>query len=319
VRVLRGGLLQRDGAAPRVLHVAELRAGAGRDADEVALVRPRRAAAHGRHGEEVLAQLGVVREPARAEHDALACAERHSPPVGRRRLDAGDVRAGEHEPLHAMARMDADARRERRRSQARDPDRAAVGRRLVRLGGHHHASGRHPVLCEVPHVVDELRRVAERQRAALRQQLDGGPGALVDCAVHRDLPLVEAEARVVGDEPLGPRRARAVLEEVLLAVVEPRVAQRPVVRHPDPEARLRRRAAQLRRLLQQHDLVPEPGREQRRAEPGAPAADDHDVGRHVEAHVARGKRGLALRHGLVPRSDDAIRPCVRALRQGPRV
>ena len=83
---------------------------------------------------------------------------------------------------------DRDACGKRRGGEARDPDGAAVGRRLVRLGRNHDAPGGRPVLLEVPHVVDELRRVAERQRAPLGQQFDGGPRALVDRPVHRELP-----------------------------------------------------------------------------------------------------------------------------------
>ena len=80
-RVDRG--LERHRAHPRLVHVAQLRAGGGADAHEVALVGDRRAAAVDRRGEEVRAQLGVVREAAGGEDHRLARGHAHGLAVGR--------------------------------------------------------------------------------------------------------------------------------------------------------------------------------------------------------------------------------------------
>ncbi|MEZ5122783.1 MAG: hypothetical protein R2736_14595 [Solirubrobacterales bacterium] len=188
MRVALGHPLHVDRAAPRVLHVGQLRADRRADPHEVALVGPRRAAADGGDGEEVVAQVLVVREAAAAEEHRLASAHVDGLPVRRGGDDPDDlVVVAEHEPLHAVAGADVDAGRLRGRGHAAHGDQAAVRLVLVEVVGREVAGVVDLVLLEVGPVVRPVGRVAGRQRAAVVQQLGGRPGALVDRLVEREL------------------------------------------------------------------------------------------------------------------------------------
>src|SRR5207342_2315617 len=102
--VLLDRLLQRDGAHPGVVHVAQLGAESGGDVHEVALVADRGTAAVDGHVEEVAAQLDVVGEAAGGEDDRLAGAERDTAAVGPGGLhaDHASARTGQG-ALHTVA------------------------------------------------------------------------------------------------------------------------------------------------------------------------------------------------------------------------
>ena len=300
VRAPRDRLLERDRAHPRVVHVAQLRADRRRDADEVALVRDRRTAAVDRLGEEVLAQLAVVREPAGGEDHGLARPHAQRALGVGRRLDAHDRAAGRDEPLHAVAGADVDAVALRRRAHRADADLAAVAHRLARALGHEHPAGRRLVLRQLGPVVGHVAAVAVGQRVALAQELGRGRGALVDRAAQRELPLVHPEGRAVGVVVLRAGEPRDVAQEVLLGVRDAEVLHLRVVRDPVPEGRLLGGAAELGRLLQQDDLVAEPAGEERRGQTPATASHDDDVGLDVERSFGRdGRRRRARRHSAV--------------------
>src|SRR4051812_30635211 len=96
------------------------------------------------------------------------------------------------------------------------------------------------------------------------------------------------------------REPRDVAQEVRFAVRYPELAHRGVVRHPVPERSLASGAAELGRLLEEHDLVAEPAGEQGRGQPPAATADHDDVGLDVERRI----RGRGRRRGA--RRDEAL-------------
>src|SRR5204863_9167523 len=71
-RIARHGLLEHDRTHPGIVHIAQLRADAAGDVDEVSLVAERGAAAIDRCALIVLAQFDVMSEAAAAEHDGFA-------------------------------------------------------------------------------------------------------------------------------------------------------------------------------------------------------------------------------------------------------
>ena len=272
-RVALDRLLQRHRAHPGVVHVAQLGAERRADADEVALVGQRRAAAEDRRAEVVAAQLDVVREAAGGEDDGLAGTHPQLParPGG---VDAGHRAVADQQPLDAMLGADVHAVAAGRGAHRPDAVQAAVGHRGAGVAGDEDTAGRRLVLGQLGPVVRDRLAVAVGERVLLGQQLRRGRGRGVDGLDAVVLPGVEAERRAVGVVALGCAQPRAVAQEAVLGV---RVHV-DVVGDPVPEGRLVGRAAEDLGLLEQEHVVAQPAAEQRGGEAGCAAADDDHVG-----------------------------------------
>jgi hypothetical protein len=236
-----------------------------------------------------------VGEAAGREDHGLAGAHADGRAARRGGLDADDRAVGGDQALYAVSGADVDPVARSRLAHRAHTDLAAVAHRLAGVLGHQDAAGRRLVLRQLRPVVGHVATVPVGQGAALAQQLGGGGGALVDRAAQRELPLAQAQRGAVGVVVMRAREARDVAQEVRFAVRDPEVAHRGVVRHPVPERSLAGGAAELRRLLEEHDLVPQPTGEQGRGQPPAPTADDDDVGLDVERRIGGGGRRRGAR------------------------
>ena len=128
------------------------------------------------------------------------------------------------------------------------------------------------------------------ERALLVEELGRRRGVVVDRRARLVLPLRHAEARMVGVVDLRAREARHVADAVFAFVLEAHRAHGLVVRHPVPERRLQRRAAELIGLFEEEYLVAVPDREAGGRQTDAAAADDHDVEFGIEGFRLR-RRG----------------------------
>ena len=268
------------------------------DVDEVALVGGGGAAAVHGHAEEVLAQLRVVGEAAGGEHDRLGGADPDGGAVLGGGLDPGHPAAlAADDPLDPVPGPDLDPVALGGRAQGPDGHRAPVRHGVAGVLRHQHPAGGGLVLGQLAPVVGHGGAVAVGQGAPLGQQLGGRRGAVVDGLAHRVLPLGQPEAGGGGVVALRPGQPGHVAQAVVLGVVQPELAHRLVVGHPVPEGGLGGGPAELRRLLEHEHAVAQPAGEQRRGQPGAAPADDHDVVGRVEAGGAVGGSGRFARGG----------------------
>src|SRR5262249_14345233 len=108
--VAGNGLLERDRAHPRVIHVTQLYAERTRDSNEITLIGHRRAPAVQRDRKEVLAQLWVVGEAASGEDNGLAGACSEYAAAFGPGLDTNDFApVVQDHLLHTMAGLDVHA------------------------------------------------------------------------------------------------------------------------------------------------------------------------------------------------------------------
>ena len=301
-------LLQHHRAHPRIIHVPQLRAHATGDGDKVALVGLRRAATVDRHVEEVLADLDVVGEAAGAEDHGLAGVEAERRAVSGAGLDADDIaREVADDALYPMPGADIHAGLVGRTRHRFHRAQAAVRHRVPGVHRDQDAPRGRLVLGQLGPIVRHEVAMPIVERTLLLQELGRGRSVVVDRLEHRVLPCGHAEVRVRRVVALGAGKPRHVAQAVLAPVLHALVPHRLVVGHPVPEGGLPRRAADLRRLLQDQHAVAEPAGEERGRQATGACTDTDDVEGAVIG-PARGGRagGFALRdrrklcHDLIP-------------------
>jgi hypothetical protein len=275
-RILVECLLEDDRRAPRRVHVQERDPERLGDRDDVALARPRRAAADV-HAVEVLARpAAAVREAAAREHDAPIGADADLPAAvpGLHAHDAaGGV--GDH-ALHAVLGQ-------QRPAVARDPgeqprDRHAAHDDLpVVVDGEDHAPEPPLVLGQLV-VARPVGLMADPHRAELLQPLQRRRGVVVVRADEQVLPLREAEGRVGGVVEERPADAGEEPDEVLARVLLAEGAEEVVVRDHHPARGLGARPPAVGGLLDHDDRQALVEAVDGGRAAGDAGADDHDVG-----------------------------------------